>query len=99
MNLHRLTSPRVGIGIAEPEEIDRLNILRASLTAMARAVAALPEPVDHALIDGNKAAPLSCDQSMIIKGDARSVYHRQSHARPHYGAGRGPFSGLWPRTA
>ena len=64
---------RVGIGIAEPEEIDRLNILRASLTAMARAVAALPEPVDHALIDGNKAAPLSCDQSMIIKGDARSL--------------------------
>lgn len=63
----------VGIGIAEPEEIDRLNILQASLTAMARAVAALPMTPDHALIDGNKAAPLPCAQSMIIKGDARSL--------------------------
>ena len=63
----------VGIGIAEPEEIDRMNILQASLTAMARAVRALPEAVDHALIDGNKAAPLSCEQSLIIKGDARSL--------------------------
>lgn len=63
----------VGIGIAEPEEIDRVNILQASLTAMARAVDALPIAVDHALIDGNQAAPLSCGQSLIIKGDARSL--------------------------
>lgn len=67
------THCHVGIGIAEPEEIDRLNILQASLTAMARAVAALPCAPDHALIDGNKAAPVSCEQSMIIKGDARSL--------------------------
>ena len=63
----------VGIGIAEPEEIDRINILQASLTAMARAVEDLPVRADHALIDGNKAAPLSCEQSLIIKGDARSL--------------------------
>ena len=63
----------VGIGIAEPEEIDRINILHASLTAMTRAVDALPVAADHALIDGNQAPPLSCRQSLIIKGDARCL--------------------------
>lgn len=62
----------VGIGIAEPEEIDRMNILAASLTAMTRAVAALPIEADHALIDGNREAPLSCAQTLLVKGDARS---------------------------
>lgn len=63
----------VGIGIAEPEEICRLNILGASLAAMARAVSALPISPAHALIDGNRAAPLSCAQTTIIKGDAKSL--------------------------
>jgi len=68
----------VGIGIAEPEEIDRINILGASLGAMARAVAALPicpqhGAVDYALIDGNRRAPLLCAQTTLIKGDARSL--------------------------
>ena len=62
----------VGIGIAEPEEIDRVNILNASLSAMARAVDALPLAADHALIDGNRRAPLSIEQTLIVKGDARS---------------------------
>lgn len=62
----------VGVGIAEPEEIDRVNILNASLNAMARAVQALPIKADHALVDGNRRAPLSCEQTTIIKGDARS---------------------------
>jgi len=60
------------IGIAEPEEIDRVNILNASLSAMARAVDALPLAADHALIDGNRRAPLSIEQTLIVKGDARS---------------------------
>lgn len=63
----------VGIGIAEPEEIERLNILGASLAAMARAVNALPIRASHALIDGNKDAPLPCPQTTIIKGDAKSL--------------------------
>jgi ribonuclease HII len=63
----------VGIGIAEPEEIDRVNILQASLNAMARAVAALPVKTGHALIDGTREAPLSCPQTTIVKGDARSL--------------------------
>ena len=62
----------VGIGIAEPEEIDRVNILNASLNAMERAVRALPLKADHALIDGNHRAPMSCPQTLLVKGDARS---------------------------
>ncbi len=68
----------VGIGMAEPEEIDRINILGASLMAMRRAVLALPKIPDHALIDGNRRADLefsptlTIPQTLIIKGDARS---------------------------
>lgn len=63
----------VGIGMAEPEEIDRVNILAASLIAMARAVQALPRAPQHALVDGNKSAPLSCSQTALVKGDARCL--------------------------
>jgi ribonuclease HII len=62
----------VGIGIAEPEEIDRLNILQATMTAMRRAVCNLPLAPAHALIDGNKIpANLPCTAEAIIKGDAK----------------------------
>ncbi|MDQ7019208.1 MAG: ribonuclease HII [Robiginitomaculum sp.] len=63
-----------GLGMAEPEEIDRLNILHASMTAMERAVAALPRVPDHALIDGNRLPKhLPCTAAAIIKGDGKSV--------------------------
>lgn len=61
-----------GIGISEPEEIDRINILQASLTAMQRAIADLPVTPDMALIDGNKCPQLSMPAKAIVKGDARS---------------------------
>jgi ribonuclease HII len=61
----------VGVGIASVEEIDVLNILRASLLAMERAVAALPTPPDLALIDGNRLpAGLPCPARAIVGGDA-----------------------------
>ncbi len=61
----------VGIGIAEPEEIDRLNILQATMTAMARAVRNLPLLPGHILIDGNRVPEdLPCSAQAIIKGDA-----------------------------
>jgi len=63
----------VGIGIAEPEEIDRTNILGASLTAMRRAVLALPCLPEKALIDGNKLPELPCEAEYVIKGDRRSL--------------------------
>lgn len=59
------------IGIAEPEEIDRLNILHATMAAMARAVNALPMTPARALIDGNRLPPgLPCPAEWIIGGDA-----------------------------
>jgi ribonuclease HII len=62
----------VGIGISEPDEIDRLNILQATMTAMKRAVDNLPLLPSHALIDGNKIPPnLPCPAEAIIKGDAK----------------------------
>ena len=64
---------QIGIGIAEPEEIDRTNILGASLIAMRRAVLALPCLPDTALIDGNRLPDLPCEAEYVIKGDARSL--------------------------
>ena len=64
---------QIGIGIAEPEEIDRINILGASLIAMRRAVLALPILPNMALIDGNKLPLLPCQAKAIVKGDSRSL--------------------------
>lgn len=55
----------------EADEIDRINILQASLLAMKRAVESLPEAPDFALIDGNKLPQLGCEAAAIVKGDAR----------------------------
>ena len=61
----------VGVGIAEPEEIDRINILQASLTAMRRAVMALPGRPAKILIDGNHVPQgLPSPAEAIIGGDA-----------------------------
>jgi len=57
------------LGRAEVEEIDRLNILQASLLAMSRAVAALWIQPDHVQVDGNRSPRLHCSVEAIIKGD------------------------------
>ena len=59
------------LGRAEVEEIDRLNILQASLLAMQRAVAALQPQAEFALIDGNRCPELACPAEAVIKGDDR----------------------------
>ena len=59
------------IGRAEVEEIDDINILQATLLAMQRAVAALPLPPQHVLVDGNRCPALPCSAEAIIKGDGR----------------------------
>ncbi len=64
---------RIGIGAASVAEIDRLNILQASLTAMRRAVAALGVVPDWALIDGTTAPELACPARAVVKGDRRSL--------------------------
>lgn len=63
---------RIGVGAASVPEIDRINILRAALLAMARAVAALGVCPDTALVDGNIAPPLGCGVQTVVKGDALS---------------------------
>jgi ribonuclease HII len=63
---------RIGVGAASTVEIDRLNILRASLLAMARAVAVLGVRPDTALVDGAIAPPLACAVRTVVKGDALS---------------------------
>jgi ribonuclease HII len=64
---------RIGVGAAGVDEIDRINILRASLAAMARAVAALGVQPDIALVDGNMPPPLPCPVRTVIKGDGLSL--------------------------
>jgi ribonuclease HII len=64
---------RIGVGAASVKEIDRINILRASLLAMSRAVAALGVRPDIALIDGNMTPPaLPCPAKTVVGGDALS---------------------------
>ncbi|HEY9644760.1 MAG TPA: ribonuclease HII [Chroococcidiopsis sp.] len=62
------------IGVASVREIDRLNILNASLLSMRRAVLRLSPLPDHCLIDGNQRVPdLEIPQTTLIKGDRHSI--------------------------
>jgi ribonuclease HII len=63
----------VGIGVASAVEIDRVNILQATLKAMQRAIIRLPESPDHLLIDGIIPLPLPISQQTLKKGDSRSL--------------------------
>ncbi len=66
-------SAAFAVAIADVDEIDRLNILRATLAAMRKAVISLPVPPAAALIDGNKSPQLPCRIRTLIKGDGRSL--------------------------
>lgn len=63
----------IGIGQADVDEIDRINILQASLLAMRRAVVQLRVQPETALIDGNRAPELSCRARCVVGGDRLSV--------------------------
>jgi ribonuclease HII len=63
----------IGIGAASTVEIDRINILRATLVAMGRAVAALRTAPSLALVDGNVPPPLPCPVETVIGGDGLSL--------------------------
>jgi ribonuclease HII len=63
----------VGVAEAGPEEIDRLNILRATHEAMRRAMANTCAAIDGALIDGLPVPYFPVPFTAIVKGDARSV--------------------------
>ncbi len=60
------------IELAEPDEIDRLNILHATMAAMRRAVERMGFEPEQALIDGNKIPPgLACQAQAVVKGDGK----------------------------
>ncbi len=67
-----MENAQVSVAHASVDEIDALNILRASHLAMERAVAGLP--ADHALVDGNLIPKgLRCTLQAIVKGDAKCL--------------------------
>jgi ribonuclease HII len=62
----------VSVAGATVEEIEKLNILKASILAMHRAVKKLPVKPDHLLIDGNRFEPYpGISHTTIVKGDAK----------------------------
>lgn len=66
----------IGIGCVDPATIDRINILQASLKAMASSIDDLVHQgfaPDFILVDGNKPLSISTPQEVVIKGDNRSA--------------------------
>lgn len=60
----------VGVGLCSVEEIDRLNILHATMLAMTRAVDALTVAPAMVLVDGNRLPPWRWPAKAVVKGDA-----------------------------
>lgn len=63
----------VGLGVAEADVIDRINILKATLQSMREAVLELTEPPDFILIDGLHQIPVNIAQKALVKGDQLSL--------------------------
>jgi len=62
----------IGIGAASVAEIDQLNIFHASQLAMRRAIAALPEPPHHLIVDGLRLRDTTLPQIAVPGGDRKS---------------------------
>jgi ribonuclease HII len=60
---------QVALGAASVREIDRLNILRATTLAMRRALARLPEPPEHVVVDGRPVKGLGWEHDAVVGGD------------------------------
>ncbi|MGD9343919.1 MAG: ribonuclease HII, partial [Desulfuromonadales bacterium] len=63
----------IGVGVSRADEIDRINILQATLLGMSRAVQRLPVRPDFLLVDGITPVPLEITQKTLKKGDSRSL--------------------------
>ena len=63
----------IGVGKANAQEIDEINILQATYCAMRRAVENLPAPPDFLLVDGRPVPHLPKPSQNIIKGDSKSL--------------------------
>lgn len=60
------------IAMASNEEIDKFNILNATMLAMARAIEGLPIKADFAIVDGNCIRNFPIPAATLVKGDAKS---------------------------
>jgi len=90
-----------GLGVASVEDIDRINILWATMLAMTRAVEALGQECQHILVDGNRVPDWRWPATAVIGGDAKclsiaaaSILAKEARDRmmleaaathPHYG--------------
>ncbi len=63
----------IGLGVIDAEIIDRINILQASLLAMATAIDQLDPQPDYLLVDGNQPVKRPIPQMTLTRGDSRSV--------------------------
>ena len=63
----------VAIGESDPGEIDRINILQATLQAMRRAVAALTRRPEHLLVDARTIPGVAAPQTALVGGDSRDA--------------------------
>lgn len=68
-----LATADIGVGVADVARIDEMNILWATMWAMAQAIGDLEHKPDLALIDGNRCPKLDCSADAIVKGDAKSM--------------------------
>ena len=63
---------KIGVGIVPETDIDRINILQASLLAMKKAILAIPLQPDFLLVDGNQPIPMTIPQQTLVKGESKS---------------------------
>ncbi len=63
----------IGLGEVSAAEVDRINVLQASLAAMVKAVAALRLNFDLVVVDGCQPLPLSLPQYPLVRGDSRCL--------------------------
>jgi ribonuclease HII len=73
MALYASGAAEIAVAAASVAEIERINILHASLLAMRRAVARLPTPPELALVDGNRPPDLPCAVQCVVGGDGLSL--------------------------
>lgn len=62
----------VSLGVVDVDEIDRLNVYRATLEAMRRAVAGLAVVPEHVVVDARTIPGIDLPQTAIVRGDSRS---------------------------
>ena len=69
----KLNGAQISVGIVSETDIDRLNILQASLLAMKKDILAMPVQPDFLLVDGNQSVPMTIPQQTLVKGESKSA--------------------------